>query len=147
MEGLHLVLNQHGPDHIHIVKVSTLVLILWSLTRRHAAPRPTLRAGRWSFSECTFPLFGSSMSLLVCPSARPTMLYYLPGGSDHRSSLPCGSYRRSPLVLQIAPTRVRYGCTMHVLRIQYGSTSHQLRYTTGTLRMRHLFGSESSFLF
>ena len=35
------------------------------------APPPTLRAGRWSFSECTFPLLGASMSLLVCPSARP----------------------------------------------------------------------------
>ena len=35
------------------------------------------------------------------------MLYHLPGGSDHWWSLPCGSYCRSPIVLQRGAVHVR----------------------------------------
>ena len=108
MGGLDLVLNHHGLDHLHIVKVSTLVLILWSLTRRHPAPPPTLRASRWSFSECTAVwCFHVPFGLSLCETppcstiyrVGPTVGGHSPGGhtSDHLLS-----YIVLPLAVHLA---------------------------------------------
>ena len=114
-----MVINQNGPDDLHNAKVGTLVLFLWSLTRRRPGPPPTSRGGRLSLCDCTFSLFGASMplfGLFVCED--------LPCSTIYRLGLPFESYRRSPIVVLKESYRC-YCPNIHV-RGSNGNTSSWL---------------------